>query len=146
MTDTTGSDQPPQRIISLEVAMRKAAEDEFWEIRGKAVQAYANLEQSLCSLFGALAGVTTWEIGAIIFFRIANSHARNRIIEQLFKKKFGDRFNLFRNSLLADLTPIDQERNEIVHWNVVNIVGTDEAGETTARVVLKPPAQAWALV
>jgi hypothetical protein len=38
--------EPPEKIIDLGEALRKSAEDDFWAIRGKAIQAYANLEQS----------------------------------------------------------------------------------------------------
>jgi hypothetical protein len=143
MTEPADGDQPPSGIIHLDVAMRKAADDEFWAIRGKAVQSYANLEQSLCTLFSALAGVATRHIGAVIFFKIVNTSARNSIIEKLFKLKFPVGFNLFRNSLLEALPAIDQGRNEIVHWSALNIVGLDDAGVTSATIVLKPAAQVW---
>jgi hypothetical protein len=62
-------------IISLDDAQQLAARDEFWAIRGKAIQSYANLEQSLARLFSALAG-TTQKIGGTIFFRISSADTR----------------------------------------------------------------------
>jgi len=35
----------------LEKLFREVAEDEFWAIRGKTINGYADLEQSLCQLF-----------------------------------------------------------------------------------------------
>jgi hypothetical protein len=131
------------RMINLETAMQKAAVDEFWAARGTAVQAYANLEQSLCQLFSALAGVSR-EIGGIIFFRIASTDARNKIIDKLFKLKFGEGFNLFRSSLIRQLDPIGRRRNEIVHWNTIHLVGLDEAGETASTLVMQPGADVGA--
>jgi hypothetical protein len=126
-------------IISLDEAQRQAAGDEFWAIRGKAIQSYAGLEQSLARLFSALAG-TTQEMGATIFFRIASADTRRNLIGKLFQIKFREQYNLFRNSLLKQLKPIDNERNEIVHWNVVNTVGADEEGKTKSKLTLNPPA------
>jgi len=125
-------------MIDLGEAMRNASNDEFWAIRGKAIQAYANIEQSLARIFAMLSG-TTQEVAGVIFFRISSTDSRNKILEKLFKKKFNDRFNVFRNSLFEQLRPIDIERNEIVHWNVVNQVGADKEGKTIAKVTLMPP-------
>jgi hypothetical protein len=124
--------------IDLGEAMRVAAQDQFWAIRGHAVQSYASLEQSLCRLFAALAN-TSDEIAGIIFFRISSTHARSKIIEKLFQRKFDDKYNLFRNSLLRELRPIDAERNEIVHWNVVSNISGDAAGAASVSVSLRPP-------
>jgi hypothetical protein len=125
--------------IELAEAIKLSAADEFWAIRAKAIQAYANLEQSLSSLFSLLGGIQP-EIGAIIFFKIASSDARNKIIEALWRKKFGA-YNLFRNSFFDQLRPIDQERNAIVHWNAVCRTGHDGT-RTTAEVVLTPAGEA----
>jgi hypothetical protein len=128
----------PEKMIDLGEAMRKSAVDDIWAIRGKAIQAYADLEQALARLFAGLSE-TKLSIASIIFFRISNTDARNRIIEKLFKKKFLSQFNLFRNSMLDQLRSINIERNEIVHWNVVNHVGLDEHGKTTSLPLLMPP-------
>jgi hypothetical protein len=122
--------------IELEEAIKIAAADEFWAVRAKAIQAYANLEQAMATLFSALAGIKR-ETRAIIFFKIASSDARNKIVEALFKKFFDDRFDLFRNSLFNQLKPLDRERNEVVHWNAVCRAGHDGT-ETTAVVALAP--------
>lgn len=127
----------PNNIIDLGEVERKSAEDTFWAIRAKAIQSYANLEQALSRLFAGLSE-TKMDIAGIIFFRIG-ARARNTILEKLFKKKFMTEFNLFRNSLFDQLGPIDAERNEIVHWNVVNQVGRDEHGVPAANVTLMPP-------
>jgi hypothetical protein len=121
-------------IIKLEDAMKLASADEFWAIRGKAIQSYASLEQSMALLFSVVAG-TDRETANIIFFKITSADSRNKIIEKLFRKKCKDDYNLFRNSLLKHLRPIDIERNEVVHCNVVNHVGADDEGETTSTLL-----------
>jgi hypothetical protein len=77
----------------LEKLFREVAEDEFWAIRGKTINGYADLEQSLCQLFAFLGSIEPVSAG-IIFFRIT-SHQRNSILDRLFKKKFGDQYAFF---------------------------------------------------
>src|SRR4029077_20692494 len=117
----------------LEKLFREVAEDEFWAIRGKTINGYADVEQSLCQLFAFLGGIEA-AIAGIIFFRIT-SHQRNSMLNRLFRKKFGDQYSLFRNSLTEQLKPIDIARNEIVHWNTeVQIISP-----TDFEVVLRSP-------
>ncbi len=125
--------------IDMTKVIALAERDEFWGTRGKAIQAYANLEQSLALLFAFLSG-TSIQTASIILFRISNSDSRNKIIEKLFRQKFENRFNLFRNTLFDQLRPIDRERNEIVHWNAVCKMGLNDNAEETAEVFLTPPA------
>jgi hypothetical protein len=89
-----------------------------------------------------LAG-TDMEAASIIFFRIVNADARNKILEKLFHHKYRERFNAFRASFFRQLRPIDNERNEIVHWNVVNQVGSEPDGKVISKVFLTPPTY-WA--
>jgi hypothetical protein len=130
--------------IDMTKVIALAEQDEFWATRGKAIQAYANLEQSLSSLFSCLSG-TSARAASTILFRISSSDSRNKILEQLFRQKFQNGFNLFRNSLFDQLRPIDLERNEIVHWNAVCQMGLNEQAEETAEVFLMPPASLTAL-
>ena len=59
---------------------------------------------------------------------------------KLLQAKLGDRYNLFRNSLFKQLGSIDRERNEVVHWNVINQIGADADGNTTSVLIMVPPA------
>ena len=124
--------------IDLQIAIDLAEIDEFWAVRGKAIQSYAILEQTFAVLLSVLSG-TSAEVAETILFRISSSDARNKILAKLFRKKFGDQFKLFRNSLFDQLRPIDLERNEIVHWNAVCEVSTD-GKKTLSVVALAPPA------
>jgi len=93
-------------------------EDDFWALRGKAIQEYAMLEHSLFNMFYRLAGMDMKSAG-VIFFRVVSTRARNAMIEDLYRQKFGDEMNLFRNSLLRMLRCLDEDRNKIVHWCAV---------------------------
>lgn len=127
--------------INFDKAMAKAAQDELWAIRGQAIQSYATLEQALCNVFSLTADLRR-DIGGIIFFRIVNTPARDAILEDLLKIKFGGRFNLFWHSVLKELKDISRKRNEIVHWNAISNIGADATGEPTVEVFLRPP-KSW---
>lgn len=75
----------------------------------------------------------------IVFFKITNSDARNKIIDKLLRKKHGVEFNAFWNPFLAKLRPIDLKRNEIVHWTTVIHAALDEDGRMLIGVSLVPP-------
>ena len=83
--------------------------------RGTSIEAYANLEQSLCSFFTLLIQ-TPPGTAAVIFFKMANSRSRNEILSKLQKKQFGDTYSAFWNSLIKRVRSLDEMRNQIVHW------------------------------
>jgi hypothetical protein len=125
--------QPP---IPLEEVSRVLDQDPFWAIRAKAIQAYASLEQSLCGLLASL-GDMEQEVAGIIFFKISSADSRNKIIEKLFKRRHKGEYNLFINSLFAQLRPIDLRRNEIVHWNTAQKISG--ASQSDWSLSLIPP-------
>ena len=117
MTDSTTPN------IALEEVSRVLDQDPFWAVRAKAIQCYASLEQSLCRLLASLGNMEP-EVAGIIFFKISSADSRNKIIEKLFKRRHNGQYNLFINSLITQLRPVDIKRNEIVHWNTAqNISG-----------------------
>ena len=111
--------------------------DPIWAERGKAIQSYALLEQSLCDLFGFLSD-TKDEIAATIFYKITSTGSRNAILDKLLRRKFGNKYNLFWNIYLKSLRPIDTRRNEIVHWLSAAITGLDRDSIIHCGVVLVP--------
>jgi hypothetical protein len=86
--------------IDMTEVIKIAELDEFWSVRGKAIQSYANLEQALLTLFASLSGLKH-DAAAIIMFKITSVDARSSILEKLFRRRFGSKFNLFRNSLIV---------------------------------------------
>jgi hypothetical protein len=101
--------------IPLEDALKLGEQDPIWNNRGKAIQAYAILEQSLCFLLSGLAAVDLDTAGTI-FYKVTNTGSRNGILEKLLHKKHGTRFNLFWNAYFKEMRQIDLRRNAIVHW------------------------------
>jgi hypothetical protein len=107
--------------------------NQFWAARGFAIQAYADLEQSLCRLFAHLSG-TGFDVAAIIFFKITSAGARDTILDRLLKKKHGDTYAAFWNSFQTLVRQVTHKRNEIVHWNAIN-----EVGASGPKLKLTPP-------
>jgi hypothetical protein len=114
-------------------------ENDFFAVRGRAIQSYATLEQSIAQLFCGLADLKI-EVAQIIFFKITSSNSRNNIVEKLFRRRFGSEYKVFRNSLLKQLRTIDRRRNEIVHWNVIEDIAIAADGKGTSVLKLTPPA------
>ena len=96
----------------------------FWDARGRAIQAYADLEQNLCLLLAAFSGMPL-DIAAIVFFKITSSRARDAILEKLLKKKHGSTLMAFWKSLESLIGQLTETRNHIVHWNANVFRGED---------------------
>ena len=124
----------PDKLVVTHLLER----DELWAERGKAIQSYALLEQSLSMLFSQLSD-TTESVAATIFYKITSTAARNAIIEKLLRQKYSAKFNLFWNSYLRLLKPIDIKRNEIVHWIAASISRLDDTGTIICGTILIPP-------
>lgn len=117
-----------------------APDDPIWAARGKAIQAYALLEQSLMRAFVALTGMEPYVAG-VVFFKNTSSQARTAIFEKLIRHRYGAKYNLFWNSLIKHLGQIDKKRNAIVHWNAVTRIRF-LTGEYDIRLV---PPNFWAV-
>jgi hypothetical protein len=135
MTDNPISDRPAPPTYDLGVIGPQSMASDIHTIRGLAIEAYAGLEHSLCHLL-SLASGTTYDVAAVIFFKITSADARNQILKILIKKKFGTSGNLFWNSYFKELNQIDRRRNEIVHWSAITELGGPHSGGW--RVVLQP--------
>jgi hypothetical protein len=96
----------------------KASEDAFHATRGRAIEAYAVLEQCLCNLFACFGGINE-NIAGIVFFKITSSRVRDAIMDKLLRKKHGTTYALFWNSMIKQIDKISRRRNEIVHWKTV---------------------------
>jgi hypothetical protein len=97
-------------------------------LRAEAINAYASFEQSLCRVFSALLG-TSPKLAAIVFYRITNTHSRNRIIDELLAKRYSNIYEAYwngipnmphRSGLFTIIRQLDQSRNEIIHWHMTS--------------------------
>jgi hypothetical protein len=114
--------------------------------RSRALDAYSQVEQSLSRLLSSLLG-TTFELGSIVFFRITNANMRNRIFEDLLRKRFEDTYRAYwsgipnthnKRGLFTWIRQLDDERNKIVHWAIVNNISTDGLGAKSILSLKKP--------
>jgi hypothetical protein len=143
---------PINRLVassSLDFAMAIPRDPEFQMTRGLAIESYAGLEKSLAYLFSHLLEAPI-DKASIVFFRIVNSRARNRILQDLLEKKYGDRFDRFwhgvpgqsgkkQPGLFAMITVLDERRNEVVHWHtVISRRSTKDGGPWTSQEELRP--------
>lgn len=111
---------------------------DFLVARAVAIARYAMLENSLAQLFAHLMDVEP-DVAGVIFFKINNSRARNAAIERFLKKKHGDAYNIFWNSLEKQLRTLDGERNNIVHWATSTKISVDTNPQSTIKLELIPP-------
>lgn len=101
--------------------------------RSKALDAYASVEQGLCSVLSRLTN-TDAKYTSIIFYR-TGTHPRNVILDDLMKAEYGDQYQPFWDTLMKRVRSVDQTRNMIVHWHTsVNI------SAERATVVLSKPS------
>jgi len=118
-------------------------QDQFLGWRAIAIQAYANLEVSLTLLFAKLLGIEA-DLAGLVLYRIASTHTRTRILRDLYSKKHGEAYSPFWKSLLSFIRTLDQRRNEIVHWHVVNNINLALNHKDASRLSLAPPT-GWAM-
>jgi hypothetical protein len=129
----------PATKIRIDQVIATASEDRFWAVRAKAIQAYAGLEQSLCSVFQQITNVAP-DMAGVIFFKITDARARSDILDCVIRKRFGTTYNLFWNSFRAQLRDIDAKRNAIVHWMTAHNIGeADSDGKPIVKLTLVPP-------
>lgn len=112
---------------------------EFHIARARAIQAYAGVEQSLCSLFSKLLGVQD-NLGSIVFFKITAPRFRNEIIEKLLRQTQRTELLPFWTSVVAKLLgPVDSDRNMVVHWATsVSIESGDTEGIVREMQLVAP--------
>jgi hypothetical protein len=110
--------------------------------RADAIHSYGNLEISLNLLFARLLG-TKPDLAGIVLFRISNTRARSKILEQLIKRKYGAKFNLYWNFLFKFIGQLDQRRNEVVHWHMGILPNFGRTGKLTSATVRLAPPNFW---
>src|SRR5665647_1309473 len=85
--------------------------------RGLAIESYARVEQQLADVFSDLLGVHP-KLWGVVFFKITNANARDKILETLLKKKFGNEYRAYwhgndkgEKGLFHHLRSVSQDRN-----------------------------------
>lgn len=91
----------------------------FYIARARAIDNYARCEVVMGMIFANLLGVPL-DYAGVPFFKINNAPSRIVIIERLMKKRHGNTYKTFWDSMAGKLRGLDEERNHIVHWIVLN--------------------------
>lgn len=129
------SEQSPSKIVDLAKLHAESNQAMFLMRLGEASQAYGQLEQALCHLLSVLLA-TPIDLAAIVYFSIVNTRSRNRILEALMKKRHGNSYKTFFDSLIASIRRMDGLRNNHAHWHTVNEIDLEKE---VATVKLTPP-------
>lgn len=111
----------------------QAQEDAFYALRGRAIQAYANVERALYRLFLHWTGVDEATGSATFYGKLMNTQVRDAVLHTLrlgHHKHDHEPFWDSAQKLLQDLT---EQRNNIVHW-YATVVGTP-SGEASLELV-----------
>jgi hypothetical protein len=101
---------------------RQIAQDQLVALRGRAIQEYGIVEQSLCQLFSHLSG-TGPNVAGVIFFNVRDAHSIHRILRRPLEKRYGRQYAVFWMSLAALIRQCSEVRNKIAHWGVRVDVG-----------------------
>jgi hypothetical protein len=85
----------------------------------------------------------------VVFFKITNANSRDKIIESLLKKTFGNKYRMYwhgddkgNKGIFHHLRSLAQDRNSIVHWSIVNWLDGQpktEPGPEVGEWLLVPP-------
>jgi hypothetical protein len=121
--------------------LREKASIDLKIARADAIHNYVGVEQSLSGLLAILLGISNDQAG-IIFFNIIASRTRDKIIEGLLEKRFGNRYERYWHGipgtsatkrepgLFALLQQLATTRNFIVHWAIAVNVGSGAITES----------------
>lgn len=108
----------PELEAATGIAGLSEERKQFMLARSHCIEYYAAYEERLAQLCSHFMGVPI-DVSGIFFFRMNNARSRHAAIEKLLRKKYGDQYNLFWNSLLkGHMGPMDDIRNKIVHWKL----------------------------
>lgn len=134
-------------MVSITLGAPAENEPDFQIWRAHAINSYAHVEQSLAQCISDLIGSDP-VVGFTVFYQVSNARSRLRIFEKLIEHRHKDSYDVFlhgrpgtkdKSGLLGLLNSLDQRRNEIVHWHVLQEITGD--GETMrSTLVLAPPA------
>jgi hypothetical protein len=89
--------------------------DTFSIARATALNTYADLERKLALLFSKLMGANEQK-SYIVFATLINYRTRRELLIRLMEETYGDTYQVFFKSLMAQLAMLESNRNKIVHW------------------------------
>ncbi|MBU9259111.1 hypothetical protein KTD13_01955 [Burkholderia multivorans] len=90
--------------------------DAFDLERGRAIDAFANIESELCWVM-ADAGKIDHQIASVIFYANISMSPRIDIVTAILEATSGDQFKKFWDSARKIIDSLNKQRNKIVRWH-----------------------------
>lgn len=91
------------------------ATDNFTRARARAINTYAELEQSMRELFTVLLGADSVR-AALVFASMQNARSRLIVLQDLLHIAKGKTHDKFFIKATREMQKIDSARNQIIHW------------------------------
>jgi hypothetical protein len=127
----------PKALIDVRYGL--GHNEAFWAARGKAVQAFAILEQEMCRLYAYLEGLDFADAAELFFEETFHQGKRRQSLLKGMRAKHGSRYDTFFESLIEHLRCVTNDRNKVVHWHSTwNFVSVGHA-ELAPVVRLRDP-------
>jgi hypothetical protein len=86
---------------------------EFWALRGRAMAAYASVEQMLCQTFSHLSGMEI-NSASLVFYALVNSKL-GKVLDVFMNRKYSDKYSVFWDSLTKEIRGLVPTRNLLAH-------------------------------
>jgi hypothetical protein len=108
---------------------------EFMLCRASAIEQYAHLEHILFSLYVFLENKNFEEVGE----KYHSLDAQSRLVHigKQLKLRFGEKYNIFWESLFEHLKQLPTRRNLIVHWTIVKTSTSDGVSWSSLKPISK---------
>jgi hypothetical protein len=111
--------------------------DELDLERGRAIDAFAKLESTLCQILVGL-GNLSYQTASTIFYSNISLQPRIEIISALIKEASGDTFNQFWSSVCKIISSLNKQRNKIVHWHSYPVFDGKQDFKHTECILIHP--------
>ncbi|MBN3069410.1 hypothetical protein H5A34_14425 [Pectobacterium brasiliense] len=105
--------------------------------RGRAIDAFAKLESTLCWLLSEV-GNLEFNTAATVFYSNISLQPRIEIISAILEEYYNDKFNIFWGSVRKAIDSLNGQRNKIVHWHSYPVYDGRKEFENTKFVLIHP--------
>lgn len=124
-------------IERVSVEINQEHQDSIDLERGRAINAFAKLESTLCLLL-AESGNLNYKTASIIFYSNISLQPRVEIITAILDELCGDKFALFWDSARRSIDSLNKQRNKIVHWHSYPVFDGKKEFENTGCILIHP--------
>jgi len=105
--------------------------------RGRAIDAFAKLESTLCWILSE-AGRLEYQTASTIFYSNISLQPRVEIISAIIEEMCGAKFEVFWASACKAINSLNKQRNKIVHWHSYPVYDGKKELENTKFTLIHP--------